>query len=252
MREEQTSAVKPTRQHTWLHGATWFWMVIAILPLIIAPGYQAIAQVETEPPQRIVLFVPGIGTDTQQARANFQYARQILSSLPQGVRPDRYAYFSYARRWFNDDYEYPDYTEDDTKSGAVVYHQYTLSQMVDRLVLESGGSPKIDIIGYSLGGVVATQWASFQIPFENEQQRGASRLRYIHRVIVLDSPLGGINHGVLAPWPSLLGWKFGHAMDYLWNDSENIRLDVPRSFFRADIVTLDTQGTTSSAVSDAR
>jgi pimeloyl-ACP methyl ester carboxylesterase len=77
----------------------------------------------------------------------------------------------------------PVYTEEDTKL-SVDIQVVTLDWLL-RQITERDPSARISLVGFSLGGIIATRWAS-QVDESSELYDA------IHAVVIIGSPVGGI------------------------------------------------------------
>jgi pimeloyl-ACP methyl ester carboxylesterase len=75
---------------------------------------------------------------------------------------------------------------------------------------------QIDLVAFSLGGVVATRWASLHWAGKHDFSSALNHLQYVHSIILLDSPVGGVSPVHSVPFlklaTSVLGLS-GRAVD---------------------------------------
>ncbi len=85
----------------------------------------------------------------------------------------------------------PIYTSDDTKLDVDLQ-----AQMLNWLlgeVVERDPSAQIDLVGYSLGGIVASRWASRWALMGDGSPQGKTEIgQHIHCIVLIESPVGGI------------------------------------------------------------
>jgi hypothetical protein len=169
------------------------------------------------PGQRYVVYVPGFlsssltglqpgvldptNHEVRDAFAPLQAALAVgLAPPPQPI------YFSYGvarrwslaeppeRAWIGDSFwaaNEPRYWPQDTSDFPVQAHAEALGWLA-RALLRCDPAAVLDVVAYSLGGVVALRWAAA------EDDGPDSPLAAVHRLVLLDSPVGGINPAILA------------------------------------------------------
>jgi pimeloyl-ACP methyl ester carboxylesterase len=138
-----------------------------------------------------------------RVRDDFRFLRE---ALVQGLAPaPEVIYFSYgaarqlargappAAAWAGDTYRdesEPRYAARDTTDLPLAAHAAALGWLV-RELLRCDSTAVVHLVGFSLGGVVAVRWVA------DEPEGPDSPLRAVRRVVLLDSPLGGINGPLL-------------------------------------------------------
>ncbi|HLH25084.1 MAG TPA: hypothetical protein VK066_21400 [Chloroflexota bacterium] len=252
----------------WSRGAR----ALVGLALLVALGGWGLGSVHAEPGcpadagasgARYVVWVPGLlsssltglepGTldpGNHEVRDQFAGVREALAA---GVGPGaRFIYFSYGvprlarageapeRAWLGDTYfdeHEPRYWPQDTSSYPLAAHVAALDWLVRGL---EGCDPAatIDVIGYSLGGVVALAWAA------TADAGGDGPLAAVHRVIVVDSPVGGVNPAILsaaaaaAPPEVAAAFGTGAVVGDLLPDGAVIR-GLPAATRRVDVASVE-------------
>jgi hypothetical protein len=209
-----------------VNGRAWRagWRLLATLAIVCAVGWhpamgfgaQDCPPVAT-PGQRYVVWLSGFlssSLTTSQPGtldpANHQ-VRDHLAPLRAALAaelspPPQFVYFSYGatrlrvaggaptHAWLGDSYHdenEPRYWPQDTSDFPLQAHTETLGWLV-RDLLQCDPAATFDVIGYSLGGVVALRWVA------TEDDGPARPLNAVHRVVVIDSPVGGLNPALLA------------------------------------------------------
>jgi hypothetical protein len=211
----------PTRRRIVGRLAALLLMAALMLPLALPS--QA---VRADSGQRVIIFVSGILTDGDSSVSSFQpMATSLLGAV---FAPSSFGYFSYRGEWSFDcddalsDWCHPVYAADDTRM-PVPHHYPTLNRMVQQIVDESPDA-QIDMVGYSLGGVVILSWLGTP-----SGQGGASdeSARHIRSVVALDSPLQGLSTSIdlrtLKQASVQTGMIFGDASRDLMAGSPTIR-----------------------------
>lgn len=87
----------------------------------------------------------------------------------------------------------PIYSPVDTTDGPVAEHVHALGWLIDELHAKHPEA-SFDLIGFSLGGIVALAWAAIALP---------ESLRAIHRIVLISTPVGGVTP--LGKWTHLPG-----------------------------------------------
>jgi len=181
-------------------------IVTASFSIVSSPTYAAREQ------ERKVLFIGGfqlIPDDPLIISNNELYQRFLkekvnpqlgwedIESFPQNhpfaralnLQEDDFLYFSYSGKYEKDDkgrddYTRPDYERGDTYFGTDSKLYDDRAKIIDGIINAFPTEVKFDIIGHSLGGVVATYWAATKTDTD-------PLLRRVNGVITLDSPLQG-------------------------------------------------------------
>ena len=212
---------------------------------------------------RYVVWVPGLlsssltglqpGTlDARNHQVRDEFAA-IRDALAAGLEPARhFVYFSYGavrlaaageppgRGWLGDSYRdehEPRYWPQDTSSYPLQAHADVLDWLV-RNLLRCDGEATIDVIGYSLGGVVALRWAA------TADAGPAGPLAAVHRLVVVDSPVGGVNPALLgsaaaaAPPEVVVAFGTGRALGDLLPTGDVIR-SLPAALDRVDVASVE-------------
>lgn len=172
---------------------------------------------------RYIIFIDGFSssnqttskgkrdTKNQQVLDDFALTRAaIASALPDA----KFIYFSYragpnVKRlnqtkvrqtvWVKGDYfQQPIYTATDTAKYSLDVHVQGLDWLIKDL-LKRDPAAQIDIVGYSLGGAVAARWA------QGQSTKAGSPILAVHRLVLLDSPVGGISKAASLVAADLLG-----------------------------------------------
>lgn len=119
--------------------------------------------------------------------------------------PPHVVYFSYGlarllasgdaplAAWLGDTFLHenePRYWMADTSDFPVQEHADALGWLL-RALLDCDPAASFDLIGYSLGGIIALRWVV------TEEPGPESPLVAVHRVILVDSPVGGLNPALL-------------------------------------------------------
>lgn len=76
----------------------------------------------------------------------------------------------------------PLYQESDTKKSLIPVHAAGLTWLIGRIVAADPAA-EIDLVGFSLGGVVAMDWAA--------SKAGAQQASHLHGIMLIESPVGG-------------------------------------------------------------
>lgn len=146
--------------------------------------------------------------DDHMLQADFAPLRARLEAAD----PDlRFVYFSYAvaghilsganpcQAWQNEEYlhgEEPFYHAAETTDRPVADHVDGLTWLLGG-ILGRYPNARIDLIGFSLGGIIALAWAA-------EAARHDPMLAAIHRIVIISSPVGGVTSlGALTPVPGI-------------------------------------------------
>jgi len=150
-------------------------------------------------------------TRNQQVLDDFALTRAaIAAALPEAT----FIYFSYragpnVKRlnqtkvrqtvWVKGDYfQQPIYAATDTAKYSLDVHVQGLDWLIKDL-LKRDPAAQIDIVGYSLGGVVAARWA------QGQSTKAGSPILAVHRLVLLDSPVGGISKAASLVAADLVG-----------------------------------------------
>jgi hypothetical protein len=158
---------------------------------------------------------------SESADNDFRAAAERITAPPPGWR---IVHFSYRigellrtgvdprLAWQGGDYSAaaePDSTNADTTDQAIADHVAGLDWLI-RDILDHDPDAVINLVGFSLGGIVALAWVAEQTCTPE------SPLHAIHRLVALNSPLGGITPlAALATLPGIrgilrrLGFDFG-------------------------------------------
>jgi pimeloyl-ACP methyl ester carboxylesterase len=180
-------------------------------------------------------------------------AAPVRDALAAGlVPPPRFVYFSYGavrlaaageapeRAWLGDTYfdeHEPRYWPQDTSSYPLQAHADALDWLV-RDLLRCDADATIDVIGYSLGGVVALRWAA------TADVSPTGPLASVHRLVVVDSPVGGVNPAILgsaaaaAPPDVVYALGTGTALANLVPGGDVIR-SLPVALGRVDVASIE-------------
>jgi hypothetical protein len=204
------------------------WVLLALILIALAlPGAATRAAAQTpspacpaparEGPHRYVIFVHGLNSSSLTAlepgaldpgnhkvRDDFQPLRETLAA---GLAPaPRFIYFSYGAAtqlaagtppesaWEGSrhlDEGEPRYWAWETTNYPVQVHADALGWLI-RDLLRCDPAAVLDVVAYSLGGLVALRWAA------DEPAVPGSPLLAVHRLVLLDSPVGGMHPVVLA------------------------------------------------------
>jgi hypothetical protein len=216
-------------------------LVVLALASLLVPGAGAPRPALADPDcpantgaggARYVVWVPGLlsssltgmqpGTldpGNHQVRDEAAPVRDTLAARL--VPAPHFIYFSYGvprlasageppeRAWLGDSYfdgHEPRYWPQDTSSYPLQAHADALDWLV-RGVVGCEPAATVDVIGYSLGGVVALRWAA------TADAAPDGPLAAVHRVILIDSPVGGVNPAILgaaaAAAPPEVAYAFG-------------------------------------------
>lgn len=197
----------------------WALPVLALVVASALPGRAAGAQGGACPPAAAggyVILVHGFNSSSlvddatggpnpanHRVRDDF---RALRDALTQGLTPPaEVIYFSYgaARQlaqgappetaWASATYRgesEPRYAARDTTDPPLAAHAAVLGWLV-RDLLRCDPAAVVHLVGFSLGGAVAVRWIA------GEPAGPDSPLRAVRRVVLLDSPLGGVNIALL-------------------------------------------------------
>jgi hypothetical protein len=180
-------------------------------------------------------------------------AAPVRAALAAGLAPSpRFVYFSYGvarlarqgeapeRAWLDDDPfngAEPRYWPRDTSSYRLQAQADALDWLV-RGLLRCDPEATVDVIGFSLGGVVALSWAA------TAGGAPGGPLAAVHRVILIDSPVGGVNPAILGAValaaPPEVAYAFGSAAilpDLLPGSAALRRL--PAAVDRVDVASIE-------------
>jgi hypothetical protein len=240
-------------------------VVLAAGPGVIwgAPAAAACRGGGTASGGQYVVWVPGflsssltalqpgtLDASNHQVRDEFAAVRDTLAAE---ITPaPRFVYFSYGaapliaagerpeRAWLGDSYygeHEPRYWPQDTSRFPLQAHADALDWVV-RDLLTCDATATIDVIGYSLGGVVALRWAA------TADAGPAGPLAAVHRLIVVDSPVGGLNPAILgtaaaaAPREVVYALDTGAVLGDLLPGGEVIR-SLPAAASRVDVASIE-------------
>ncbi len=212
---------------------------------------------------RYVVWVPGFLSSSLTGlqlgtldAANHQVrdeAAAVREALADGLEPPpRLVYFSYGvprlvsagappeGAWLGDTYfdaHEPRYWAQDTSSYPLQAQADALDWLV-RGLLRCDPAATVDVVGYSLGGVVALRWAA------TADATPDGPLASVHRVIVVESPVGGVNPAVLgavalaAPPDVAYAFGSGAVVADLLPGGEVIR-SLPAAVDRVDVASVE-------------
>jgi hypothetical protein len=173
----------------------------------------------------------------------------VAAGLASGTR---FMYFSYGvprlaaageppeRAWLGDTYFdalEPRYWPQDTSSYPLQAQADALDWLV-RDIVRCDPAATVDVLGYSLGGVVALRWAA------TADAAPDGPLAAVHRVIVIDSPVGGVNPAILgaaaAAAPPEVAYAFGtgSVVGDLLPGGEVVR-SLPAAVGRVDVASVE-------------
>ena len=181
---------------------------------------------------RFVVFLGGLLSHSQQTpddfavRDDFAPLRDRLAATDPTLR---FLTFSYAagprlraggdpsQTWVNGDYEQgePVYSALDTTDRPLADHVAGLEWLL-RDLHRRYPDARIDLIGFSLGGIIALAWAA--------GTRAADPvLAAVHRIVLISSPVGGISPlGSLTPKPgirhALAHFQIGFGQSQIFED----------------------------------
>jgi pimeloyl-ACP methyl ester carboxylesterase len=247
-------------------------LVVLALASLLAVGAEPPLAARAEPAcppsagasgARYVVWVPGLLSSSltgvqpgtldpanHQVRDEFAVIRDTLAA---GLTPPpRFVYFSYGmarlaragqppeRAWVGDsefDEHEPRYWASDTSSYPLQAHADALDWLL-RDLLRCDSEATVDVIGFSLGGVVALRWAATADPGPD------GPLAAVHRVIVVDSPVGGVNPTTLrsaitaAPPATVSAAGTGAVLGDLLPGGEVIR-SLPGAIGRVDVASVE-------------
>jgi hypothetical protein len=179
-------------------------------------------------------------------------AAGIREALVAAVPDVRFVYFSYGvarlaaagqppeRAWLGDSYfdgHEPRYWPQDTSNYPIQAHADALDWLL-RGLLRCDPAATVDVVGYSLGGVVALRWAA------TADAASDAPLAAVHRVIVVDSPVGGVNPGILgsamgaAPPDAVAAFGSGAVLADLLPSGDVIR-SLPGAISRVDVASIE-------------
>jgi hypothetical protein len=202
-----------------------FLALLLLTPLLSLTAPAAPASAD-EPAHRYLVYLPGATSDGALALSDFSAIDQSLRQPgPDSVGEPLAAsvYFSYAAAsaaaanaprcvgWGLEACD-PDgnlvslslppvYAVQDTRASAPDDHAATLGWLLGQIVRQDPQA-RIDLVGFSLGGVIASRWAA--------QQDGLDGLvGHVHALVLLESPVGGVPAGVAPASRVLLEAAFG-------------------------------------------
>ena len=219
--------------------------------------FSAVPNLCTAENSRYVVFLDGINSESnlseRQVEQNFRY----ISSALTNARVENFIYFSYLQPELLEEHPFdtpycelwgpdgcnsnldlgtrfstPIYTSDATK-WRIDLNVEVLDWLLTEIVDNSGcPSTRVDLIGYSLGGIVATRWGA--------TVSDDSLLRqHVQSIVTISSPLGGIPFGntdCTNPTCELWNWLAEHyfgrqvledlALPDIFNDPDTIVDDL--------------------------
>ena len=213
--------------------------------------------------QRYVLFIagflsssltglqPGVLDPTNHdVRDTFLLMHTALAAAL--APPPRVIYFSYGvarrwslgeppeRAWLGDSFlaeNEPRYWPQDTSDFPVQAHAEALGWLA-RELLRCDPAATIDVVAYSLGGIVVLRWVA------TEDDGPGSPLAAVRRVVLVDSPVGGLNPAILAnalaaaPPPAVAAAGSGLVISDLLPGSEVIQ-SLPAALGRVDVASVE-------------
>lgn len=252
----------------WSRAARVIFAIVSLLALLASapPGAHADPACPADAAAsgaRYVVWVPGFLSSSLTGlqpgtldAGNHQVrdeAAAVRATLAAGLAPaPRFIYFSYGvprlaiggeppeRAWLGDSYfdaHEPRYWPEDTSSYPLQAHADALDWLVRGLV-RCDPEATVDVVGYSLGGVVALRWAA------TADAAPDGPLAAIHRVIVIDSPVGGVNPAILgaaataAPPEVAYAFGTGAMLGDLLPGGEVIR-GLPAAVGRVDVASIE-------------
>jgi hypothetical protein len=189
------------------HVAVPFLLLLAVLIVssLVAPSG---TPVSAEPSHRYVVFLSGINSSSFTLDRDFGL---IKSQLQQDLGISNFVYFSYSAAHFHRSDWYclawggPSACTSQHAGGDLVSLEVlpmysssathlSLKDQADvldwllRQIMKRDPLAEIDLVGYSLGGVVASLWAAQAV--ENGTQ--ADFYKYVHSIVLIESPVGGV------------------------------------------------------------
>jgi hypothetical protein len=215
-----------------------FICLIAIILAVTVTPTTASAQ-----DHRAVIFIAGRKSTGDSAIVDFSSIRQKLRN---DIPANRFFYFSYAffispspdrsPGWKDLDFhKTPIYSIAEANDGNIEWHVKTLDWLIEQIINEDPQSV-IYIVGYSSGGVIPLAWAG--------SQTTDAKLKHIHRVITLDTPLRGVisKEKVKEKFPILSNFLepiLGKVINYLTEDSDTVRNKLPLGISKVKTVSID-------------
>lgn len=149
--------------------------------------------------ERAVVFVQGIDSQSLNPTCGAAVDGFITESSVNRVQPlvdaikdetsfedENFFYFSYAGRFCDRDFKRPVYGASDT-CGGILGAAGLLDNMIGTIAERNPGV-KFDIVAHSMGGVVATYWASDDLLGGPDVAAGR-----VNSIVTFDSPLRGTN-----------------------------------------------------------
>ena len=250
------------RQSLWALCVILF-VLVALAPTGRAQGMPDCGPLAAPPGQRYVLFLAGYlsssltGLQPGVLDPTNHEVRQVFAPMRAAIEgaldpPPRVVYFSYgvARRWslgaspegawLGDSFfgeSEPRYWSQDTSDFPVQAHAEALGWLA-RELLRCDPAATLDVVGFSLGGVVALRWVA------TEEDGPESPLAALRRVVLVDSPVGGVNPAMLAsalaaaPPPVIGAAGSGLVIGDLLPGSEVIR-SLPAALARVDVASVE-------------
>lgn len=163
----------------------------------------------TDLSHRYIIFLDGVNTSAPGNNGENVFLQKTFGSIIDklggiGLSPSRFIYFSYSAANYSLQSQYcsgwkdgcsttsggdltslnlsPIYVEKDTHL-PIIQQSWVLEWLINQILIEDKDpSVQIDLIGFSLGGLVASYWGSHDSPLRS----------HIHGIIAIESPLGGI------------------------------------------------------------
>jgi pimeloyl-ACP methyl ester carboxylesterase len=203
----------------------------------------------------VVIFLGGLQSHSQETPGDHGLSRDfagIHQSITRRCPTYRTVFFSYRagplrkagldpklawNAWTYDDGSEPIYRAAETTDRPVLDHVAGLDWLV-RDLLARHPEARIDLVGFSLGGVIALAWAA---------DADQSLLARVHRVVLVSSPVGGITPlGAIAPKAGIrhilrhhqIDFGRGRAFDDLTSSSPLIRR-LSRAPRRVDVASVE-------------
>lgn len=202
-------------------------VLLSILLLgVLGTSQSMLAAEPTSAPDRKIIFIAGITSHNSpsdpSAVESWSDIRAWLESSSLEVKQkldvtdDDFLYFSYSGLYSRDDFTMPVYIAEDTWINGVPFEAILL----DNLMEAFPSTTEFDIIGHSLGGIVATYWAA-EIGESNELIR-------VNSITTLDSPLQGVVQVCSLP-------ILDRLVEVVTGD---VIEDLPKATSKADVLTI--------------